>query len=538
MNHKVPRTIALLASFFVVTIAFQNCGGRFEAVGNTGASLSSSSSGSTNNAFPLGLTLPGRVFTRDPFSDSDLTTVDFQFDYSNFVTPVFVSHLLSRNHLANNAIQLNQDDLFPDNIPTPNRPLNFAPNEPEFQHVMTYYHIDQLLTHLLSNRQFALGFAPLAINPHCNDEFARNNAYYDSQNNFMCLGYSDPNNLQIWSADDSDVVVHEFGHFLNHKFSTDEILFSNFEMGALDEGLADVWAYFQNGDPNISEWYGRAILTAFQQPIADYAGLRDLASTPSYPADLVGEVHVDSPHLSTLFYNLKVNHPEITPSNFTLLLKRTLESLQIGDGFGAAIRIFRTEAIKLGVGVNEINSLLQTRGLLRKDNMTPVSMPTAPRIIDNHAFEGFTKNGNCNGALDAGESVVVLPDLLNSGLADLGQLTTKLTTNAPVTRIAILPGGNIGSLYRLRAGQAYVASEIQTKNPDSADYQDRLIYSAFLIEAKAAAAGTYNFTLTVSGMNTVDNTPVTKAINFSIPVGSVPTRATPCPGNQEQGVMP
>lgn len=536
MNPKIPRTIALLASFFVITIAFQNCGQGFEAVGDAAASLSSGGSGTSSIA--PGISLPGSVFLRDPYSDANQTTIDFEFDFSNSVKSVTVSHMLNRNYLANNAIDLGQDDLFPNNIPSPTGPLNFAPSAPEFQHVMTYYHIDQLLTHLLTNKQFALGFEPLLINPHCNDEFARNNAYYDSQNNAMCLGFSDPDGLQIWSADDSDVVVHEFGHFLNHKFSTDEILFANFEMGALDEGLADVWAYFQNDDPNISEWYGRAIYTAAGAPITNYAGLRDLASTPSYPADLVGEVHVDSPHLSTLFYTLKTTHPEITPSNFTLLLKRMLESLQLGDGFGAAIRNFRTEAVKLGIGTTEINSLLQSRGLLRKDNLTPVQMPTAPRIIDNHAFEGFTVGGNCNGALDKGESVVVLADLLNSGTADLGQVSMKLTTNASENDIVIQPGLNVASLYRLRAGQSYVASEIQSQAPDSNDYFTRLYYGAFVVEAKANAAGTYNFTLTVSGMNTVDNTPVTKAINFSIAVGAVPTRATPCPGNQEQEVMP
>lgn len=535
MNPKIPRTIALLASFFVITTAFQNCGKGFEAAGGS-ASSSFSSTGAGATVYLPGFTSPGKVFKRDPFTDANMTTADFNFDFTNSGTSVTVSHLLDFGYLTNNVIELSKDDLYPTNLPNPNNPLNFSQSMPEFQHVTTYYHVDGLTDYLLTNKLLALGFKKLLINAHCNDQAARDNAFYDSQANAMCLGYSVPSGNPVWAADDSDVVVHEFGHFLNHKYSTDEILYSSFEMGALDEGFADLWAYSRNRDPNISEWYGRAIYTSGGAPTTNYAGLRDLASQPLYPRDLVGELHTDSPHLSTLFYTLKTTHPEITELAFTLLMKRTLESLQIADGFGAPIRAFRAEAARLGVAISEINSLLNARGLLRKDDLTPVTQPAAPRIIDNHAFEGYTKNGNCNGALDAGESVVVLPDLMNGGTVDLGQVSMKLTTNASDKEIVILAGANLASLYRLRAGQSYVASEIVGQS--TADYQKRLLYSAFVIEAKAIAKGTYNFTMTVSGMNTVDNTPVTKSINFSVPVGSVPNRATACPGTKEQDVMP
>lgn len=536
--RKFLRVSLLLLSGLITLMSFQNCGKGFEAIGDA-ASLSSSSTGGSLTGLPAGLSGNGKIFKRDPFTDAKLTAADFTMDFSSFTSTAQLSHMLDVNHFSNSVVDLGQDDAFPGMIPTPRSSLSYTPSQPQFQHVNSYYHLDKLISELVSVQQFSITRPALKVNPHCTaGASALNNAYYSPSENLLCMGKSNPNNLSIWAADDADVLVHEFGHYLNHYYSSDEIMGSTWETGAMDEGLADVWAYRQNEGIHISEWYGRAIYAAAGQLIEPYTGLRDLTTVPQYPQQLMAEVHDDSTYISTVFYTLLKAHPELTKAQFSLLIKRVLESLQMGDGFGAAIRTLRTEVAKVGITAAEVDAALTARGLYRKDDLAGVAVEGTPVVMDNHAFTGISVGGNCSGTLDAGETVVVYVDLKNSGTTDLGQMYAKLTTNAAPAAIEILPGGEIGSFYRLLTTQSYLQDEIKTQTKLGSRYVQRLLYSSFVIKAGATATGPYTFTMALSGMNSIDTTPVKKTVTFTLNVGNGTTMAGKCPGTKETDVFP
>ena len=126
-------------------------------------------------------------------------------------------------------------------------------------------------------RDWALAFAPdlsfidsridvfVNIDENCN-------AYFDGNLNFMQAGNGCNNTGRI-----ADVNFHEWGHGF-HYYSLQSGEFD----GAVSEGIADVIAFLNTGDPIISPHFFRS-----------GEGIRNVEEDRVYPDDWVNEVHTD-----------------------------------------------------------------------------------------------------------------------------------------------------------------------------------------------------------------------------------------------------
>jgi len=379
------------------------------------------------------------------------------------------------------------------------------------------------------------------VNAHCTDSDAENNSYFDPSINSLCLGYSTINTFTGWAAFDADVIVHEFGHSINYAVVSDgDLLSSTQDLWALDEGVADLWAYLQNGNPYIAQYFGYVLtkaITPNSPSLTNYKGLRDLSVVPSYPDSIEGEAHSDGVMISTVLYDL--HQAGIPIDMLKKLTIRVLSDLQTGDTFADVMSYILEESANLQIDITTVQAALTARNLLRKDSVSGLSLlPAKIFVIDNHA-SSIQAKGNCNGKLDAGETAILYLDVQNDN-STLGTVATRLTTNAPANEVSVLSGADYGWYIRFNPNSTYLQSlPSSAQTVGSSAYFEHLFYSSFAIKATAAAAGkTYQFTLQTLGFNSVDASPVLGAINFSIPVGSVANIAVKCPGAGENSVWP
>lgn len=107
-----------------------------------------------------------------------------------------------------------------------------------------------------------------------------NNSQYDSATNTLCYGYTQDNPQLKW-AQDSTIIYHEIGHFLQRTFlnlknaqvalpySMTMGNYSNSaEAGAIGEGLSDYYSYYMTGRTHFAEWAAGIVLNA-SRPISE-----------------------------------------------------------------------------------------------------------------------------------------------------------------------------------------------------------------------------------------------------------------------------
>jgi len=108
-----------------------------------------------------------------------------------------------------------------------------------------------------------------------------NNSYFSRTDNALCFGYFQANSTMKW-AQDSSIIYHEMGHFLQHMLlnlrNVSSILaggqnanMGNFrydEAGAIGEGLSDYFSYYINKRTHFGEWAAGRILDA-SRPLSE-----------------------------------------------------------------------------------------------------------------------------------------------------------------------------------------------------------------------------------------------------------------------------
>lgn len=517
---KFRLRILLLPLLAILLVGYQNCGGNLQAVVSSQWIAGSGGGGQDFlDGLPAGISQSGKAFVRDPGSDTGNQALPFSTNLANYGSATTIKHLKNLGYLSNGYINVNLDTAYPGQLASPQSSLVFAPTTPRFQQVNAYFHIDTLIADLAGMGMFPASYTPIKVDAHCVNTDSKNNAYYSFTDHQLCMGYTDLNSKRIWAADDQDVTVHEFGHSLNHTFSTTDIITSTPDLGAIDEGFADLWAYRQSLDPKVSVWFGRAIYAYYNQSMAS---LRDLSVVTNYPAGLVDEVHDDSSFISGAVYQIE-NDASVSTLNKTKLEKRMLEDLQFGHGLQDAIVSLQDEAADLGIDPTIVSSALSTRGLLRNDDVNQVQLnATKPAFpIDTYKYT-FMENGNCNGALDAGETLLLYPNLENTG-AIKGGIALELSTATP--NVSVLAGGDYGFVNRIKANTSFQTGELTPLNKNDATqlatYYDRMLAPSFVIKADAGATGTATFNLKISTMNTIGGVANTRIVSFTLPIGSV-----------------
>jgi hypothetical protein len=528
LSRGMALSIALILS--LTLIGFQNCGPAFKSAGRAGSSELGS-----------GLST-GSILKLTPFDGGDPDTEELSVDFSSRVQKVGIANLImNQEFLGNGKFKIDRDSAFPLKIASPRDSLQYPVNDSRFRQVNTYFHLNNIVKSLVNNGVFPTEFNLLTADANCVDDDGGkqtylNNAYYDPSRDLLCMGVAEVGSFKAWSANDADVVVHEFGHAINHQVSSSEILGSTLDLGALDEGLADVWAYSQNSNPHIAKWYGAAIYEASGSRTRPFTGLRDLGSVPNFPLDRTGQKHQDSRVVSTVFRGL--SQRGVSKDTLQKLGIRVLENMQILSTFAEIMKSVKSEGAALGISPAIIDDVLNERKLLRKDDANQLSLVASKPVfvIDAHDYPGYQEMGNCDGELDAGESAILYMNLTNTGPA-MGTVVARLTSSVPAAQIQILAGAQDGTYTHFPADTSYRAATLG--RPGTQSYILSLLYSAFAVKVGAdTPAGDYEFTLELVAMNSIDGSSLKKSIPFALTVGRDANVAGKCAGNLEQSVYP
>jgi hypothetical protein len=533
MLFKIPRQLirlgAVLASLVFVAFVYQNCSPGFTSVpvmSNNSSSVAPIPTPTPPSPQPSptadNTPFAANVLGVNPFIAANNPNLALDADLNSFLTSTHLQNLLTNvNYLSNGRVALDIDDAFPQQIASPSGSLVFNATDPRMPQVSSYYHVDNFVQ-ALKTEGVGPTTAPLVhLNAHCqNGASSTNNAYFDPQTMQVCLGSATiPGGFVAWGSYDSDVAVHEFGHSVNHATSTTDILSSSADLGALDEGLADTWAYLHNGNSSIADWYGLAIYKALGISTTNFKGLRDLTLVPSYPNYLDGERHDDSIAYSTVIYELNKKGASIP--NLHKLSIRVLSDLQSGDDFDNIASYMIKESSASGVDTTALTTALQARGLYRKDDVSQVTLAASDvAIIDNHAFSSAQVGGNCNKQLDVGETAIVVLNL-GSPAASLGAVKVRLSSAAG-SGITVSSGANTANYFRINSGSKFfngLPTNTQLRHLDT-------IYAAFLVRGDTAGSHALNVSLT--GFDSMDTTPSTKQITVNITVGTAATMTTAC----------
>jgi len=521
-------TGGLLSALIIISV-YQNCSSGFSTQVVPG------------NSSLVGPTVSGNghFIELNPYKASGNPSLPFSTDFTPYLTKAKINNLLATaSGLSNGRLVIDRDGAFPGSIAKSSEDLVFSANDPKFQQVNTYYHIDKFLSELAQQGTGPTTAPLVRIDTHCKGADANNNAYFEPSTMTICLGSATVNGTVVWASNDADVSVHEFGHTINHSLSSTDILDSSLSLSTLDEGLSDVWAYLSNLNPHIASWYGQAMMQAMGKPTTEFRGLRDLTTIPSFPDYLYGLWHDDSIGISTVFFELHKNH-NAPASNLRKLASRVLSDLQAGDTFAEVVRYMIQESTAAGIDSNLVQAAFTARGLYRKDSLTTLTVPATNGviIIDNHYFDPgtFSQQGNCNGKLDVGETALVVINLANSATTSIGTVRAQLSEAPLSPGVSIQPGSDEATYLRFNASRRFVESLVPA-SVDTTTHRLNTYLAGFFVSA--TTAGTYTFNLRLTAFNSMDTTPVTKTVPVSITVGSVAPLKALCPGNGEESVWP
>lgn len=456
-----------------------------------------------------------KIFNENPFVGSGDPNLSYSAVLlSGYTTSAVLSGLDQSCLIRSDHYKVVSDTLYPSQVGTVTSSSQiYAPTSPQFQQFNAFYYANQTKSLLTGLGADLSSLGMVSIDAHCNQS---NNAYFSPYSKELCFGYhSMGGGKYVWAADDSDVIMHETGHSMNHTLASTDILNSSGEAGAIDEAVADYWALTKNGNPKLAEWFLGSIGAAY---------IRDASLNLSYPASMVYEIHDDSRVLAEVLWDLR-SAGNLGANTTDALVKRALQLLPATARYKNFYNAFYTAAgpgfLNLSAAQKSlIATKFQNKGLGRSDDATGLRLSTTHTqvyVIDDHTYS-VQSGGNCNGQLDVGETALVLVNLENPNGADMGM--GVVASGAAPAGTTIPAGGNVGEFFRLNAN-----SDFKTSLPAGSTRKDATAMAAFLISA--STAGVKNFSLSFTPMYAdptgamVQHPDVT--LNFSLTVGSAAT---------------
>jgi len=273
-----------------------------------------------------------------------------------------------------------------------------------FAQVGLYYHLTRVRDFFAGDLGVDFSHPAYSLTAVANmmeDGQPMDNAYFSEQgmgapwntNNLIAIGQG----TTLDFADDSDVFLHEFTHYVSHVavgYNMGQIAANEYGISpyssSIDEGLADYFACTVNGDPLL----GEAALVPFGSG-------RDLTDTSKVcPDDVYGEVHMDGELIGSVSWTLRESFgkaaadqlvwgaltlllPYATFGDFAQALVQTAGEMVIGGDLVAA-------------DVQTLQDALDARGLSDCFQDLPIA-PAAPRMINMFGLDlfGGMMGGTC-----------------------------------------------------------------------------------------------------------------------------------------------
>ncbi|MFC1745319.1 M36 family metallopeptidase [Candidatus Riflebacteria bacterium] len=179
----------------------------------------------------------------------------------------------------------------------------YTRNQPEFEDVMVYYHIDRAQRYIQSLGFININNRSQRVNSRATLE---DNSWYSPTAKNLCFGCGG-----VDDAEDADIILHEYGHAIQ-----DSIIPGfgrSHEAASIGEGFSDFFAACLNdreehGLPaeNIGDWDA----VSFSEKRPPY--LRKITNNKKYPEDMAYEVHADGEIWSDCLWKLRKELPKKT----------------------------------------------------------------------------------------------------------------------------------------------------------------------------------------------------------------------------------
>jgi len=292
---------------------------------------------------------------------------------------------------------------------------------------MTYYMIDTSQRYMQS-----LGFTgpsgiqegPIGTDT---DGFqGADNSFYTSGTNRMSFGHG-----CVDDSEDADVMLHEYGHAINHSINPS---WSGGDTGAMGEGFGDYWAGSYsittlNGDVHHPDWvfswdgHGTGNQCWPGRIMSAFGALYDSTTTYGAHSGIPGGFQSDelwsTPCFQTLLNLINLGHPRSDCDQIVL-------EAQFGLGAGVTMR-------------GMANAIIQTAGMLfpagpHADEFIQsflvhniVNIP----VVSLNAVAPDLVSAGANNAADPGETVTMKIDVTNAGALGATAVSATLTSSTP-----------------------------------------------------------------------------------------------------------
>jgi hypothetical protein len=515
---KVYWTVTILfmrarSHLFTSTLFSLSILGVLNACGPTGTtvegtpttpSVTGSCSGGTTSA-------QVRIFQENPRVDS--TNLNLAFNtttssLSSYTVDRTLSGLDGTCLLQTDHYKVTRDSFYPNTIAAATSTnLIYTPADPQFQQIMALYHSNAVKEKVQSTGNALSGLGMVSIDAHCGQY---QNAYFNPSSNSLCFGYENYGGRRVWAADDADVIHHETGHTINHALAGSDVLNYGGEAGAMDEAFADYWALtMQANNTRISEWFLGAIEAVTGQSI-----MRDAGQNHSYPSSLVYELHDDSRVWGEALWQIRTQLGAPTTDK---LVANSIKLIASPGHFTDGINAMNTAANLLNLSAGDkttITNIFTAKGLQRTDSAAGLALSTVAGhksvyIIDDHSLS-INENGNCNGVLDEGETILIMVNLENTSGSALGVVSSSVVSNDS-SKVAVIPGGNVGEYFRFAPNSDFV-SVLNSANTMS---EDATLTAGFIIRAETGSAGVRTLTM---NLQPIGGAPV--SIPFTVNIGT------------------
>lgn len=488
-------------------------GGKSSASGNGSTELATCVNGPTGGAI--------RMIPENPRAANPALPIDTVLTAAH-TSAATLTGLSGNCLLQTQMFSLTSDTYYSSSIVKPTGgSLIYTPTAPEFQQLNSIYQASSLQNLMNGLGMNLSSMGRIQIDAHCN---VSQNAYFSPSDRKLCLGYVLlPGYRRVWAADDADVIIHESGHAVNHALSSSSIMNSSGEAGAIDESVADYWAYTTQNDPQLSEWF----LGAVEERTSSTGIVRDATGNALYPSSMVYQVHRDSEALTQTLWQLRTS---LGTSHMNALVASTMTMLPATTRFADFYKAFY-DAAELHYGssnpahpsLSDIRAKFTARGIHRNDSaagMAAAFVPGDVIVIDDHSYS-FQTGGNCNGVLDVGETALVLVNLNNPGSA-MGMGVASLTAYSG--GLTVPSGGGVGEYFRLNANQKFTAS----LPPAGSSRKDAVAMASFVVKAVSSGAKTLTLSFQPMAADPLAAANPAEMITAGLTVGTAPTSNSNC----------